>query len=286
MAAIIEPITTGLSLFNESFTAAQTVAALIGAPEEIQRAVRLISSVQAEITNAKALRDRVFDVTKPETARDEDFREIQEAIRNLDDLISSSARSLHATPAGSSPKPKDKRAKRPKTSVKKRFSWVTGGQSQHDANLQELQVHYQRFVAAKTLLQNRSREQPQGSPSLPFGDFEVMTSESPKIGYNQSPTSSNQLLLLPTSSTGNIPVSPRRSMERLLSEQEESDLERLNTSQSSDGAQVGSQQVATPPTSPTPERPEVLIWSVEEPSTVEDAFFERKRKRRRRDSSC
>ncbi|KAK0662091.1 hypothetical protein QBC41DRAFT_329916 [Cercophora samala] len=284
MTAVIEPITTGLSLFNESFTAAQTITALIGAPEEIQRAVRLISSVQAEITNAKALRDRVFDVTKSETARDEDFKEVQEAIRNLDNLITSSARSLQAKPEDASSKRGDKHAKRPKTSVKKRFGWVTGGQSQHDSNMQQLQVHYQRFVAAKTLLQNRSRESAQGSPSLPFGDFEVMHSESPKIGYNQSPTSSNQLLLLPTSSTGHIPVSPRRSMERMLSEQEESDLERLSTTQSSDGG-LGSQQVPTPPpTSPTPDRPDVLIWSVEEPSTVEDTFFERKRKRRRRDS--
>ncbi|KAK0744678.1 hypothetical protein B0T21DRAFT_407761 [Apiosordaria backusii] len=285
MTAVIEPITTGLSLFNESFTAAQTITALIGAPEEIQRAVRLISSVQAEITNAKALRDKVFDVSKPETARDEDFKEVQEAIRNLNDLITSSARTLQAVPADSSPKPRDKLAKRPKTSVKKRFGWVIGGQAQHDANLQELQVHYQRFIAAKTMLQNRSRESVQSSPPLPFGDFEVLHSESPKIGYNQSPTSSNQLLLLPTSSTSLIPVSPRRSMERLLSEQEESDLERLSVTQSSDGGHGGSQQVATPPpTSPTPDRPPVLIWSVEEPSTVEDAFFERKRKRRRRDS--
>ncbi|KAK4171394.1 hypothetical protein QBC36DRAFT_95441 [Triangularia setosa] len=285
MTAVIEPITTGLSLFNESFTAAQTVAALIGAPEEIQRAVRLISSVQAEITNAKFLRDRVFDVTRPDTARDEDFREVQEAIRNLDDLITSSARSLQAKPEDTFPKRRDKNAKRPRTSVRKRFGWVVGGQSQHDANLQELQVHYQRFVAAKTLLQNRSREPPQGSPTLPFGDFEVIHHESPKIGYNQSPTSSNQLLLLPTSSTGHIPVSPRRSMERMLSEQEESDLERLSTTQGSDGGQVGSQQFPTPPpTSSTPDHPEVLIWSVKEPSTVEDTLFERKRKRRRRDS--
>ncbi|KAK4654089.1 hypothetical protein QC762_400977 [Podospora pseudocomata] len=291
MSAVIEPITTGLSLFNESFTVAQTIQALKDAPEEIQRAVRLISSVQAEITNAKALRDRVFDVKRSETASNDDFEEIQEAIRNLDDLITSSARSLQAKPEDQSPKRRDdKDAKRPKTTVKKRFGWVVGGQSQHDANMQELQVHYQRFVAAKTLLQNRWKEPPQGrSPSLPFGDLEVMRSESPSGGigyYNPSPTgSNNQLLLFPTSSTGHIPVSPSRSIERMLSEQDESDTERLSTTQSSvDGGQ-GSQQVATPPpTSPTPDRPEVLIWTVSEGPTVEDTFFARKRKRRRKAS--
>ncbi|KAK3995243.1 hypothetical protein QBC44DRAFT_320726 [Cladorrhinum sp. PSN332] len=198
--AALEPITTVLSLLNETFTLAQTTSALISAPEEIKRAVDLIQKVQREIDRTKKLRNRAFDVLDPDTALDETFLQIQQAIRNADSAVAASSHTLTGS------KKKDKHG-----SVKTRFSWVSGGQRVFDGNVQELQLHQASLLHCMSLLERKLEGMGvvTARQVLPFGDDE----EDGKFGESG--------LLSPPGDGISQLIGPRRSREFLLGESEE-----------------------------------------------------------------
>lgn len=161
----MEPVTTVLSLLNETFTLTQTVSGLLSAPLEIQSAVKFISTIQIKIQRAKQLRNQVFDVLSPDTARDRTFVTVQDSIREADAIVTTSSRALVGT------KKKDKNSH---GGVGVRFSWVTGGRQVYDGNLQELQVANGWLIHAMSLLERRleSRGVVVKRDKLPFGEWE------------------------------------------------------------------------------------------------------------------
>ncbi|KAK4161399.1 hypothetical protein QBC43DRAFT_323948 [Cladorrhinum sp. PSN259] len=211
--AALEPITTVLSLLNETFTLAQTTSALISAPEEIKRAVELIYTVQCELDRTKLLRNRAFDVLDPDVARDETFTQIQHAIRKADSAVTASSHTLTGS------KKKDKYG-----SLRTRFSWVAGGQRVFDGNVQELQLHHMTLLHYMSLLERKLEKRGvKTGPRqvLPFGDCEDDLSEGGLKLFG-----GGGLLSPPPPPPGagdgiSLLIGPRRSREFLLGEGEE-----------------------------------------------------------------
>ncbi|GAB1316507.1 hypothetical protein MFIFM68171_06717 [Madurella fahalii] len=201
--AALEPITTVISLFNEAFTLTQTTAALISAPEEVKAALRFLSTVDEQINYTKALRDRVFDITNADTAKDGTFILVQTAIRNAHNIVTANADTLQGSKKSVAKKGKDgSRAMTTRT----RFSWVIGGRDTYDGNLQELQIHYQTLMRVTDLLERMLAEMDRSPPprSLPFGDVEVLNGND---GGHLSPVGPEGIYHL---------LGPRKSQEILL----------------------------------------------------------------------
>ncbi|KAK4223936.1 hypothetical protein QBC38DRAFT_372097 [Podospora fimiseda] len=196
--AAIEPLTTVLSLLNESFTLAQTISALHSAPEEIKRAVDLLRTSQAQIERAKTLRNRVFNVQDPDVATDDLFKQIQTAIRNADATVTASSHTLYGS------KKKDKNEV---GGIKTRFGWVTGGQKVFDGNLQELQLHYGTLLYYMGVLERR------------LEGMGVVVQLSETFEGLEDGRSGNGLLSPPPGDGISLLVGARRSREFLLGEE-------------------------------------------------------------------
>ncbi|KAK4465388.1 hypothetical protein QBC42DRAFT_18615 [Cladorrhinum samala] len=206
----MEPVTTVLSLLNETFTLAQTISGLASAPQEVQSAIKFIWTIQAKVQRAKHLRNRVFDVLSPDTARDATFISVQDAIREADAAVTASSLALVGTKKKDKTNPGSNSAsKSSKAAVRVRFSWVAGGRQVYDGNLQELQVANAWLIHATGLLERRleSRGVVVRRDKLPFGEWEDGDDDGGKGGTDTTARLGDEISML---------IGPRRSRELLL----------------------------------------------------------------------
>ncbi|TPX13392.1 uncharacterized protein E0L32_006122 [Thyridium curvatum] len=208
---IPEPVTTILSLVNGSVTFAQSISALASAPDEVKVAVNTLATVQAEIQRATDLRDRAFDVTSADAGESDTFVMVQKALRNAQQTVKVCVKTLN-TESFEDKVPTttmtDRKKKKKHSTTRVRLTWVFGGKSTYDANMQSLQIHHHSLVHATAALEERLKEMGQNPPpfALPFGDFEEVR---------------NSRLGLPSRDDIAYWVGPRRSGELLAAEEDD-----------------------------------------------------------------
>ncbi|KAI0905714.1 hypothetical protein F4823DRAFT_632432 [Ustulina deusta] len=174
----LDPISSGVSLLNGTFTLAQTISALQNASSEVKGATKFLATVQAQIEYTKGLRDQVFDVTNPDTSEDEVFNRGQTALQNIINITTECSNTLKGSTKSVTKKEKDGTQH---TTTKTRFKWVLGGKATYNAKLQEMSFHYQTLMHATDALQRKWPDMgghpPLAPPALPFGDFELFTAD-------------------------------------------------------------------------------------------------------------
>ncbi|TGJ79136.1 hypothetical protein E0Z10_g9628 [Xylaria hypoxylon] len=160
------------------FTLAQTISALQNASSEVKGATKFLATVQAQIEYTKGLRDQAFDVTNPDTSKDEVFNRVQTALQNIININTECSNTLKCSTKSVTKKEKDGTQH---TTTKTRFKWVLGGKSTYNAKLQEMNFHHQTLMHATDALQRKWADMGGHSPlapsALPFGAFELFTAD-------------------------------------------------------------------------------------------------------------
>ena len=199
----LDPISSGVSLLNGTFTLAQNISALQNASSEVKEAIKFLATVQSRIEYTKKLRDQAFDVINPDTSKDEIFNRVQTALQDMTNITMECSKTLMGSTKSVT---KTEKNGTQHTTTTTRFKWVLGGKATYNARVWGMNFHRQTLMHATGSLERKWTDMggrpPLAPPSLPFGDVELFTADNTYL----TPSRRNGISRY---------LSPRQSMEML-----------------------------------------------------------------------
>ncbi|KUJ22735.1 uncharacterized protein LY89DRAFT_714473 [Mollisia scopiformis] len=155
---MVEPVSIisgTVSILNGTFTFGQWMYKISGVSAEVRKAVTDLANIQNDLNEARELRSLKFDMKSSERKYNRLYRQLQYAIKQLDNTVKECAKSLH--------NPDVDFETRGKVTTAHRIEWVLNGKDTYASRQNALIIDHNRLMKAISAV----NALPDMSPSSP-----------------------------------------------------------------------------------------------------------------------